>query len=142
MASTARWRRSSICRRDAQGARWWCDWEGVRDYRHNPWEHEVDPSIRLRPSSKTGELKWYCDWCFDLEEPRLRPNNRDRCHELLLQAFPRSRIADLHLPILRLIAEYLADNVRGGDIVECSLTRNRDCDSCSDSFDSCIEGEV
>ena len=81
--------------------------------------HEVDPYIRMRPSDKTGRIHWYCTWCFDLDEPTLRPNNRDRCHEWLLQAFPRSRIAHLHPPILRLIAEYLADNVRGGDKILC-----------------------
>ena len=97
---------------------WWCHWEGVKEY--NVFERDqADPYIRMRWSNETGELRWYCTWCFDLDEPTLRPNNRDRCHEWLLQAFPRSRIADLHPPILRLIAEYLADNVRGGDKILC-----------------------
>ena len=88
----------------------------------------MDPYIRMRPSDKTGELKWYCTWCFDLDEPTLRPNNRDRCHEWLLQAFP-SRMAALHSPILRLIAEYLADNVRGGDKILCPQPDAIDSDS-------------
>ena len=78
--------------------------------------NEVHPDIRMNLSHDTH---WYCTWCLHLDEPWLRPNNRDRCHEWLLQAFPRSRIAHIHPPILRLVAEYLADNVRGGDKILC-----------------------
>jgi len=110
---------------------WWCHWEGVKDYKLAIL-NEVHPDIRMT----RHDIHWYCTWCLHLDEPWLRPNNRDRCHEWLLQAFPRSRIAHLHPPILRLIAEYLADNVRGGDKMRCPPTPSSTPTISSDSFDT------
>ena len=104
---------------------WWCHWEGVKEYQLAIL-NEVHPYIRMTLSHDTH---WYCTWCLHLDEPTLRPNNRDRCHEWLLQAFPRSRIAHIHPPILRLIAEYLTDNVQGGDKILCGVTPDPQPDS-------------
>ena len=52
-----------------------------------------------------------CMRCKDLEEPPWWPNNRDRCHEMLLRNLQPPAFAEVDsTSILRLIAEYLAEN--------------------------------
>ena len=75
----------------------WCGWWGYFGWHHTE-------KYRLIHGSR-GTL---CLPCWYIEEPHVRPHNRDLCHSWLLQMFrtPTPLAPDVH----RLIAEYLAKN--------------------------------
>ena len=52
-----------------------------------------------------------CMRCLELEEPPWWPNNRDMCHEWLLQEFRKTALPPLDTHICRRIAEYIAENM-------------------------------
>ena len=81
----------------------WCGWWGYFGGADVPDKYvllDVDgPSLCL-----------LCMRCVWLDEPPWWPNNRDRCHEWLLQVFRTNRTAASVINTHREIAEYLADN--------------------------------
>ena len=76
----------------------WCGWWGY-------FGPHVAYKYRLINMPSRGTL---CLWCWDLDEPHMRPHNRDLCHEWLLQVF---RTTPLYPDVHRQIAEYLAKNM-------------------------------
>ena len=80
-----------------------CDWCG--------WWGYAGPMVPARfmivESGKNGKLLGFCLRCIKLDEPPWWPNNRDRCHEWLLQVF---RTTELNTDVQRTIAEMLASN--------------------------------
>ena len=86
----------------------WCGWWG---YLAGP---DVSDKYKLYEAHVWKNVPFatlLCMRCLELEEPPWWPNNRDMCHEWLLQEFRKTALPPLDTHIFRRIAEYIAENM-------------------------------